>query len=219
MSEPARPPRAIRRASWRDSAFASLDFETTGLDVRRDDVVSFGVVPVLGGRVVLREAVHRLVAPSVPSSPASVRIHGLLPWELAGAPPVEEARAELTAALDGRILLAWFAELEVAFLSRIFDTGERPWWRRTVDVRRLAIAVERAPADSRLTLTAAAGRFDVPVTSPHEALDDALVTAQLFLVLADRLDRMGAGRVGDLVALTRGGRAGRRLERRVRAAV
>jgi DNA polymerase-3 subunit epsilon len=103
------------------------------------------------------------VSPSVPLSPASVRIHGLLPWELASAPPVERARDELGAALDTRILLAWFAELEVAFLSRIFATGEREWWRRTVDVRRLVLALEREPADSRLSLTAAAGRFGVPV--------------------------------------------------------
>ncbi|MGZ4146435.1 MAG: hypothetical protein ACXVPL_01905, partial [Actinomycetota bacterium] len=125
----------------------------------------------------------------------------------------------LAAALAGRFVLAWFAELEIAFLARIFGTRRRPWRRRTVDVRALTLALEGLSVDNRMTLTAAAERFGVPVASPHDALDDALVAAQLFLVVAARLERAGAGTVGDLVRLTRGGRAGRELERRVRTAV
>jgi DNA polymerase-3 subunit epsilon len=216
---PGAPRRADRALSWRRTAFASLDFETTGLDYARDAIVSFGVVPVQGGRVRLAEAVHQLVSPSVPASPTSMRVHHLLPKDLEGAPDVAGASERLRAALEGRFLLAWFAELEVAFLARTFGTSRRSWWRRTVDVRRLAIAVERLEPDSRRSLTAAAERAGVPVDSPHDALDDALVAAQLFLVLAGRLERVGAGRVRDLIALTRGGLRAVRLERRVRAAV
>jgi DNA polymerase III epsilon subunit-like protein len=43
----------------------------------------------------------------------------------------------------------------------------------------------------------------VPVASPHEALDDALVTAQLFLVLASRLEGRRLGSVGSFVRLTK----------------
>ena len=64
---PARP----SRRSWREAPYAALDFETTGLDFRRDAVVSIGVIPVLGGRVVMREAIHQLVAPAVAPSPRS----------------------------------------------------------------------------------------------------------------------------------------------------
>jgi DNA polymerase III subunit epsilon len=216
---PDGPARGSRGLAWRRATFASLDFETTGLDYRRDDIVSFGVVPVRGGRVVLRDAVRLLVAPSVPVSRSSVRIHQLLPRELASAPRLDRAGAELARALEGRFVLAWFAELEVAFLGRIFGTGPRVWRRRTVDVRRLALALDDLPADSRMTLTAAAERAGVPVASPHDALDDALVAAQLFLVLAGRLERAGIERVGDLLAITRRGWRGRRLERRVRTAV
>jgi DNA polymerase-3 subunit epsilon len=196
-----------------------LDFETTGLDYRRDEIVSFGVVPVRAGRVVLGEAVHQLVAPAVPVSPTSVRIHQLLPAELASAPSLSQARGRLGDALAGRFVLAWFAELEIAFLARAFGNTRTSWRRRTVDVRRLALAIEDLPTDNRLTLTAIAERFGVPVTSPHDALDDALVAAQLFLVLAARFERAGGDRVADLVAVSSGGRRARELERRVRAAV
>jgi DNA polymerase-3 subunit epsilon len=176
---------------WREARFAALDFETTGLDMGSDVVVSFGVVPIDAGRARLADSVHQLVSPSVPPSPRSQTIHELRPQDLAGAPDIEQARETLSAALAGRFLLAWFADVEVHFLRGIFGGSRRRWRRRTIDVRNLAIAVDggarslrRAPG---YALTAAANAHGVPVASPHEAFDDALVTAQLFLVLTSKL--------------------------------
>ena len=202
MTMPARPP-GSRRRSWRDAVFGSLDFETTVLDHDRDAVVSFGVVPVERGRVVLAGSVHRYVAPEVPSSVASMKIHRILPNDVAGAPPIAVAGDELRAALDGRFILAWYASVERAFLRRSLGGSRRAWRRRMIDVRDLAIEIEGLDPDSRFGLSATAERYGVPVAAPHDALDDALVTAQLFLVLASRLEREGRGSVRDLLRLTR----------------
>lgn len=186
------PPQLGARASgWRQASFAALDFETTGLDLTTDVVVSFGVVPVDAGRVRMRDAVHQLVSPSVPPSPRSQTIHELRPQDLSDSPAITEARATLAAALAGRFLLAWFAEVEVHFLMTTFGGSARRWRRRTIDVRNLAIAVQGAPRSARgspgFALSATADALGVPVANPHEALDDALVTAQSFLVLASKL--------------------------------
>jgi DNA polymerase III epsilon subunit-like protein len=42
----------------------------------------------------------------------------------------------------------------------------------------------------------------VPVASPHDALDDALVTAQLFLVLVGKLPATADPTVADLLRLS-----------------
>jgi DNA polymerase-3 subunit epsilon len=52
---------------------------------------------------------------------------------------------------------------------------------------RLADELQGAGGSPSYVLTAAAERFGVPVHSPHDALDDALTTAQVFLVVATRL--------------------------------
>jgi DNA polymerase-3 subunit epsilon len=204
VTEPAAPPRALRRRSWREVELAALDFETTGLDYGKDAIVSFGVVPVREARVIVREAVHQLVVPAVPSSAIAMRIHHILPQELHGAPSIEEARRLLSRSLHGRFVLAWFADVEIAFLSKVFEMRERTWATRTIDVRELALALEpeRDPG-VRFSLSAVAERYGVPVVSPHEALDDAVVTAQLFLILATRLEARGAGSVRSLLRMTR----------------
>jgi DNA polymerase III subunit epsilon len=203
MRPPARPAWSLRSRPWREVEFASLDFETTGLDRERDAVVSFGVVPVRAGRVVVGEAVHQLVLPEVPSSAESMRIHGILPKDLANAQPFSVAGQTLRLALAGRFVLAWFASVEIGFLGRVYGGRRRSWVRRTIDVRQMAIKLEHLDQDVRQSLSSAAERYGVPVANPHEALDDAMVTAQLFLVLADRLEERGFVTARSFLRLTR----------------
>jgi len=203
LRRPAAPARSLRRRSWRQAPFAALDFETTGLDYRRDSVVSFGVVPVRGGRVVVGESLHQFVIPAVASTRASMKIHQILPRDLERASPPDAAGDILRDALERAFLLTWYADVELAFLQRTFGGRPRAWSRRTVDVLRLALALEHADPDSRLGLSTAAERYGVPVANPHEALDDALVTAQLFLVLAAKLEERGFGSVRSYLKLTR----------------
>lgn len=187
--------------------FAALDFETTGLDPRRDHVVSFGVVPIRGGRAVVGERVYREVAPAVEPSPTSVTIHGLRRVDLDAAPRIDAARTVLRASLHRRYLVAWAAEIEAAFLARTFGRSGAWWRRHIVDTRVLAGLIARSDGlGPSNTLTSVAARFGVPVHSPHDALDDALTTAELFLVLATRLSierprsarwLLRAGRRGD----------------------
>jgi DNA polymerase III subunit epsilon len=196
---PVAPPFGLRRGPWTAVRWASLDFEATGLDLARDRIISFGVVPIDGARIQVGEAVYQLVDPGdVPPSPESITVHGLRPVDLLGASTVEAAKENLKRALDGRFLVTWWAGVEAAFLHTLFGGGSRTWLKRAVDVRKLVLELE-GEAAATLTLSGAAERFGVPVASPHHALDDALVTAQLFLVMATRLAASGKGTVRALM--------------------
>jgi DNA polymerase-3 subunit epsilon len=206
---PAKPPRSMRRAGWRSAELVSLDFETTGLDPARDDVISFGLVPITGGRIDLSAASYREVAPRVEPRHSSIRVHHLRMQDLATAPAMSEVADEFRDALANRWVLAWAAGVEISFLRRIFGGGERTWRRRTIDVRTLVIALERArdgqvPNEpGRYVLEAACTRFGVPVEQTHHALDDAFMTAELFLVVANRLFTTRPGSIKDLARLGR----------------
>lgn len=208
MSDPPRPPpRRLLGAPWRRASYASLDFETTGLDPGHDDIVSFGVVPIVGGRILFGERAYEEVSPAAALTARTIVVHGLRPRDVVDAPTLDEARGTLAGALDGRVLLAWAAEVESGFLAMTFAGSPRRWRRRIVDVLGLARMVDRLdhrdPGRGGYSLTAAAERWGVPVERPHHALDDALTTAQLFLVLASRLG-------GSTRNLLRAGRRGRR---------
>ena len=198
---PDPPSRSDRRLPWTRARFAVLDFETTGLDLARDHVISFGVVPISEGRIEMERAVYRLVRPDAPPSPTSVTVHGLRAQDLAEAPQAEETRRSLGEALAGRFLVTWYAPVENGFLAKLLGGRSRTWSRRNIDVRGLALADGDRKRDERLSLAAAAARYGVPAADPHHALDDALVTAQLFLVLATHLGASGKGSVRGMLRL------------------
>jgi DNA polymerase-3 subunit epsilon len=207
--------RPRRPRLWREARLAALDFETTGLDLRVDHVLSFGVVPIDGGRIRLEESLYRIVKPPIELPPESIIVHGIRPGDVADAPSLDEVAEELVEALAHRMLVAHVAWFELAFLNRFFRKRGRRSWRTAVDVVELAsrlLLLERTAArvvPRRLADLAA--RFGVPGGRAHHAFGDALTTAQLFLVLATRLERFGLVRVQDLVAAPRGWR--RRVRR------
>ncbi len=194
-ARPGAPSSRRLRGPWAFAPYAALDFETTGLDLERDRVVSFGLVPVDRGRVVFGRRRYLEVSPDVDMGHRSIVVHGIRPVDVADAPPLSEASEELREALDERVILAWAAHVEAAFLSQAFGGRPRAWLRRCIDVRQLAMVVDRlegTPATpGSYSLTRAASRFGIPVERPHHALDDALTTAQLFLVFAHRLAARG----------------------------
>ena len=72
-----------------------------------------------------------------------------------------------------------------------------------MNVARLWLAHERIEGRTpsrAVSLVAACTRHGVPIESAHNALDDAVMTAQLFLVIATKLGRHpGYGRLRDLL--------------------
>jgi DNA polymerase-3 subunit epsilon len=204
---PNAPKRRSRRGDWRSAELVALDFETTGLDLDRDEVISFGLIPILGGRIDLSGQLYQEVAPGVEPSRSSIPIHHLRAQDLATAPAMQEVADAFRGTLNGRFILAWAAEVEIAFLRKVFGGGRRAWRRRTIDVRTLIMAVERpsgdaGPGPGHYALSAAATRFGVPVEQTHHALDDAFMTAELFLVAANALEVRGRGSIRDLLRIT-----------------
>jgi DNA polymerase-3 subunit epsilon len=198
VSRPSAPPRRARGQPWRQVELVSLDFEATGLDFDRDTIVSFGTVPVREGRIDIGSADYELVDPGeVAPSPVSITVHGLLPADLRGAQGLDAARASLGRLIEGRFLVTWAGMVEAGFLNRMYGGGVRSWMRRCIDARELMFALEEDPP-APFTLTSVAERLGVPIESPHHALDDALVTAQVFLIAAARLEARGVRTVRDL---------------------
>ena len=129
------------RRSWRDGRFIAIDIETTGLDPRRDEVISFAGIPIESARIIGSQTVQSLVRPRAASTGASAEIHGLRDYDLVGAPSAPEALAPLAAAMRGRVPVVHAQWVERTFLGK----AGCPLPRRIVDTAHaLATAQRRA---------------------------------------------------------------------------
>lgn len=200
----ARPPRGSTR--WRDATYCVVDLELTGLDPQRHEIVSFGAVQIVDGRVQLGGAVSGPVRPRGPVDESTIRVHGLRAADLLDAPPAETALEPLVGLLAGAVAVAHFAEVERAFLRRALRRMGVRMRSPLVDTAVLG-ALWLSERDNvpprRLPLGELAAALDLPSHRPHEALGDALTTAQVFLALATHLDAIRPQTVSSLVKAPR----------------
>jgi DNA polymerase III subunit epsilon len=189
----------VRSPSWREARFIAIDVETTGLDPRRDEVISFAGIPIESGRIITSESVHGLVRPWTTSTSASFKIHRLRADDLAEAPRAPEALAALAARMPGRTPVVHASWVERTFLGK----AGCPLPRRIVDTAVLwrLLSIERGERDpGTCSLSTIAAALGLPAHRPHEAEGDALTAAQVFLAMATHLEARGYGTVR---ALTR----------------
>jgi DNA polymerase-3 subunit epsilon len=183
-----------RRRSWRETELVVVDLETTGLDARDDEIVSFGAVPVIGGRLAAGGAVYGLVRPVRELPRESIEIHGIRPHDLADAQPAPEALRPLADAIGERQVVAHAAWVERSFLQApLRRLGARPP-RSLIDTAMLwrLLCIDRGQGDPGYTqLGRLAAELGLPAHRAHHALGDALTAAQVFLALATHLEGFG----------------------------
>jgi DNA polymerase-3 subunit epsilon len=194
-----------RARPWREAVYWALDLETTGLDTAGDHVLSVGLVPVRAGTIRYGERYHRLVRPpGPPSAPArteGLRAHQILPADVASAPPLGAVLPEVDRRLREGVLVLHHAPLDLAFLRRAYDTACLAWPRPpVVDTVELLLRAHRlrhrfdpAAPSPPATLALAREACSLPPHRAHDALADAVATAELFLALIARLDIARAG--------------------------
>ncbi len=203
----ARPPSG--RTPWSAASYCTIDLELSGLDPRRDEIVSFGAIPIEEGRVQLSAAVQGRVRPLGSMSEAAIRVHGMRAIDLADAPPLDIAIDPLLAVMAGRVPVVHVAAVERSFLRPALRRQGLRLRRPMIDTSVLGLVWlhERdGQGPQRMSLTNLALALGLPVHHPHDALDDALTTAQAFIALAMHLDAHRPQTVRSLAA------AGTRLE-------
>ncbi len=190
--------RLLDARDWREVVFWSLDLETTGVDPARDHVLSVGIVPVREGVVRWSERYYSLVRPPASQVPSveAMAVHHIVPADLEGAPSIEEILPEIARRIAEGALLVHWARLDVGVLRRLFAERGLEWPRPPVvdTVRLLSRLSHRrrqiVPHAEGLPTELGAARLEMglPGHRRHHALDDALATAELFLVLRHRLE-------------------------------
>lgn len=178
-------------SSWRKMEYCVIDLETTGLELKTDEIISIGAVQIRDARVNSAENYYQEVRPEHTPSPSSILIHGIRAVDLESAPPIGQVFPEFAERLKGRVVIAHAAWVESAFLEHHLDSVNLNISNRLIDTASLARAsgavevnLEHEPSLEHL-----ARSLKLPAYSPHHALGDALTTAVVFLALATELEQ------------------------------
>ncbi|TXF88022.1 3'-5' exonuclease [Neolewinella aurantiaca] len=176
-----------------------IDAETTGLDYRKDRLISLGGLRLSGSTIYVADHFEAyLPTPTELSAESAVSIHGIVPNS---SRYVYDTEAELLRRLllflgPQGIIVGHHIGFDVAMINMALGRqGAGPLLNKVVDTGGLAERLQPAgywTPPEKFSLDNLARRYRIPLSDRHTALGDAYITAVLWLKLTARLsDKLG----------------------------
>jgi DNA polymerase-3 subunit epsilon len=176
-----------------DGQIVSVDCETTSLDVAQAELLSIAAVKIDKNRIAASSAFQVTVRPKNAPERDNIHIHGLRPADVrAGLAPEEALQAFLTF-IGGRALLGYYLEYDLAVLNKYLS----PLIGAPMPNRQIEISAhyydwrQRLYPGSYIDLRweVMARRLDTPALPRHDAMNDAITVAMMYLALKERFFR------------------------------
>ncbi|MEJ6079740.1 3'-5' exoribonuclease [Vibrio sp. 1-Bac 57] len=175
-----------------DIKLLALDIEMTGLDSKKDQMVSIGVIPIINAKIQPKLAQYKLIKIQGTVGQSAV-IHGVLDRHLTNALPLQEVLQWLFEQCKDKVIVAHYASLDLQFLQQSLVGAEKQSFALfaidtlLIDKKR-ELRKHQSLNTSSLRLNACRERYNLPIYNAHNALTDALACAELLLA---QLSKMG----------------------------
>ena len=197
-------PYVSRRKLIKEAEIVSLDIETTGLDSKKDRIVSIGLVQISALGVELNSCWHQVIKTNKDLPGKSVVIHNITDDETAAGVTIEDAIPELLHRLKGKVVLVHNSNVEQGFINEICQNlYQTDFVMRIIDTQVLAKrSFDRkniAYKPSELRLFNLRKLYELPPYKAHNALLDAIATAELFLAMLPTISTSDNARLSDFL--------------------
>lgn len=185
-------PGPLGEHSLRKQRWVVVDVETTGLNLNRDLVLSIGAVVIEDGAIDFSQLFERTLQREAHKPGPSVLIHGLGPSAIAAGSAPAEALLDFMEFVGDSPLLAFHAGFDQHMLQRALkDSLGYRLAHRFFDIAELAPCLCPHGPRREAGLDDWTEHFGLLVEERHHASADALVTAELALILFSHARRQG----------------------------
>lgn len=193
------PAYAFMYEADRTGELVALDCETTGFDPQRDEIISIAAIKIRGRRLLTGQSLRLMVRPERAPTATTVKVHRLRPMDVAAGQPMSEALPRLLEFIGCRPLVGYYIDFDVRMINKyMVDILGARLANPTVEVSRMYHAYrylrQRGDSTHRYTgkcdLSFATIRqdLDLPELAQHDAFNDALLAALMYVKLAYRRD-------------------------------
>ena len=180
--------------------WVAVDTETSGLDPRRDHLISIGACAGRGSAIDTSDSFEALLRQDRASAADNVLVHGIGHAAQAAGESPEQALAAYLRYARADVIVGYHTLFDRTMLERAvrekLGVAYRPL---ALDVALLLPAFMDGPVNGGWDLDRWLARFGLRVYTRHDALADAFATAQLFLVVLARARSAGLDRLADLL--------------------
>ncbi len=190
--------------SINDLPILAVDFETTGLNAKTDKLLSVGFVVIETEQIKLNSCYHQIIKTKVKLEESNVIIHQITDAQKEQGQPLSIVIEQLLKALSGKVMLVHFARIERQFLQQacyeLYGLApDFPMIDTLVVAKRQLDKRDVAYDPSELRLSNLRRKYQLPDHHGHNALNDAIATAELLLAQINSKPKTDNVQLGDLI--------------------
>jgi DNA polymerase-3 subunit epsilon len=172
----------------------AIDCETTGLKVRTDDVIAIAAIKIRGNRILASEHFEAVAHPDSDMRAEAIKVHRLRQSDVEQAPIIWKVIPRFLHFIGGRPLVGYYVDFDIAMLNKyILPLVGIELPNKRIEVSKLYYERKYgdAPPNTEIDLSFAAIQRDlgIPALAQHDAFNDALMTAMMFVELRDLAER------------------------------
>lgn len=169
--------------------YVCLDCETTGLNPKKDEILSIGAVIIRDNKVLMRKTLNIFLKPSNKVSAESIKIHHIRPIDLQDAVNPKKAIRELLEFIGPRPIVGYYIKFDIAIISKYtkkYIGIKLP--NRSIEVSSMYYRTRPKNSEYQfidLKFDTIMKELDIPELGKHDALNDAIMTSMMFLKLRE----------------------------------
>jgi DNA polymerase III subunit epsilon len=189
-----------------ETRFVVFDTETTGLDFRKDKILSIGALTVQENQIKVVDSFELFILREDITGGEAVDVHGILKKGKKIKIPETEAIAKFLNFCGDSILVGHHIGFDIAIINQLLtEKYGIKLHNQVIDTMLLHQRVAFMESyDSRFipdnpSLDALAKLFDIDTKDRHKALGDAYITGIVFLKLLNQLKKRGVTTIGRLL--------------------
>lgn len=168
----------------------SFDCETSGFDILADDVISIAAIKIRGNRILTSETFRALIRPGAAMEVSAIKVHQLRETDVKQGRTMREVMPEFLRFIGSRPLVGYWVSFDVRMINKyLFGMLNINLPNRQIDVSELYYERKygKAPPGTEIDLryAAIADDLDLTMLPQHDAFNDALTAAQMYVILKD----------------------------------
>ncbi len=179
-----------------------VDVETSGLNLMKDRLISIGAIALVNGKIAMGDSFYVVLQQPVVSNKENILLHGIGGSAQREGVPAIDALLNFMEYLGKDPLVAFHVVFDQTIIRRAISqylrfSIKRPW----LDLAYIMPALNTDLADRLRTLDDWNGYFEIGNDARHNALADAMVTAQLFQVALAQAEKKKISTFSELMDL------------------
>ncbi|MCK9455379.1 MAG: 3'-5' exonuclease [Sulfurimonas sp.] len=173
--------------------YVVFDTETTGLNPKEDEILSIGAVKIKDNKILTSQTFEVFLKSPKEISSRSIKIHHIRPFDLKEAKTTEEGIVEFLNFVGSRPLIGYYLEFDVSMINKYTKK------MLGITLPNRMIEVSEIYFDKTISLIPQGNidlRFDtilkncgIPNMGVHNAVNDAIMTAMIYLKLTQGKNR------------------------------